>query len=126
MAGQVASRLPRSPDQVEEGLRHHLVYAVVVAVVKAVYVAQLPVPACLLTVAYPTLGEARYSCNRHTNCIPLTALLESQRIILVANEREGVQWTRKNGGTPRGSTRKRTHKTSRISAARYAKGRAPR
>src|SRR5215203_3134964 len=107
-------------------LGHKLVYVVVVAVVYPVDLSELAVPACPLAVAYLTLGEARYSCNRHTNRIPLTALLEPQRIILVAYEREGVQWTRKNGGTSRGSTRKRTHKTSRISAARHAKGRAPR
>ena len=41
-------------------LGHKLVYVVVVAVVEAVDVTQVPVPARPLAVAYPALGEARH------------------------------------------------------------------
>jgi hypothetical protein len=48
---------PRRLDQVF-ALPHKLVYVVVVAVVRVVDVVQLAVPACPLTIAYPTLGRA--------------------------------------------------------------------
>jgi hypothetical protein len=47
-------------DQVGALLRHKLVYVVVVAVIQAVDVLQVPAPERPLTIAYPTFGERRY------------------------------------------------------------------
>ena len=44
---------------IREALGHELVYVVVVAVVNAADVSKPSVPACPLTIAYPTLGEGR-------------------------------------------------------------------
>jgi hypothetical protein len=59
--GQAACLLPRSFDQVEEGLRHHLVYVVVVTVLDAG--ADASGPRGPQAVADPALAEGGHACG---------------------------------------------------------------
>jgi hypothetical protein len=64
-------------DKVDETLHHKLVDVVVVAVIKAVDVAQPSVPACPLAIAYTPLGEAR-----HPNTIGIQTVAEVEILYL--------------------------------------------
>src|SRR5215207_9438038 len=60
--GQVTCYLPRSFDQAKRGLRHELVYVVVVSILDAgVYTAT---PRGPLTIADPALPEGCHACRR--------------------------------------------------------------